>query len=174
MSNRRPSSVRWRPLKDPGWSPVRAAWQELARLNDDLTWKRADFHASRKDRVPRGETGVYLICARPPLQRTPKPPVYTVLYAGRTTASEGLRSRFLKHIRKPNRKLDVYLRCYVPEVEFWYSVLTEDTKIGTLEVLLIDTFNPPCNSIAAPGSSAIRARIGETVPLDPARRAVSK
>ena len=103
---------------------------------------------------------MYLIGAAPPLGAISGLNTYTILYAGQVKR-RNLRARFLDHIKKPNPKLKLFFDCYFPYVDFWYLVLDCDSKIDALETLLIEAFNPPCNSIRAPGSQVFLARLGK-------------
>lgn len=144
-----------------GWSPEKRLWSELVRVSGDLSWKRVVLDSSRSHRIPKEDTGVYLICSCPPFEALKSLTTYTVLYAGQVKSNKrGLRTRFLEHIRKPNAKLRLFLDCYYPAVHFWFALAYEPSHIDALESLLIATFNPPCNTIEAPGSSTLMARIG--------------
>lgn len=149
-----------------GWSPDPGLWAALSRKTGGIAWKRVDFSPSLTHRVPKQDAGVYLICARPPARALETIKTYTVLYAGQVKSrARGLRTRFLEHIQRPSPKLRLFLRCFNPELDFWYAVSSDELEIDTLETLLIDTFNPPCNNISAPRASAIRARVGVPRPI---------
>ena len=145
-----------------GWSPNKELWDELVRLTDNLVWNNCKLDPSFKHRVPK-HSGVYVICSSPPFPPavTLKPSI--VLYAGQSKGN--LRSRFNEHSNNPGPLLQPFARCFFPNVEFWYTRIDEVSQIDEIEILLIETFNPPCNSIRAPGASTIIARIGESVPI---------
>lgn len=90
----------------------------------------------------------------------------TVIYAGQASSlRSGLRSRFQHHRKKPKPLLDRYLRCFGATTEFWYAEVLGAAELNRIEALLIETFNPICNDIAAPGSSAFLATIGDPIPV---------
>ena len=154
----------------PGWSGERALWIELARAGQNLPWKHEPLDSTRSHLIPPGDIGVYLICSPPPEQVLDTLPVCTVLYAGQVYSERrGFRTRFLEHIQRPAPKLRVYLRCYFPGVEFWYASVRDHARRNSLETLLIETLNPPCNSIQAPGSTKLLARIGRPAPIGRSR-----
>ena len=143
-----------------GWSPEKNLWNELIRVSKNLSWKKIKLDLSSSHRVSK-QIGVYLICACHPYEAVKGLKAYTVLYTGQVKSEDrGLRTRFLEHIKKPNAKLKLYLNCYYPDVHFWFAHVDKPTQIDELEALLVETFNPPCNSIGAPGSSALVARLG--------------
>ena len=157
-------------FKSVGWSPEKKLWNELVSVSGDIQWKRVDLNSSRSHRIPKQDTGVYLICAHPPSEAVKGLNAYTVLYGGQVKSpNRGLRARFLEHIRRPSAKLRLYLDCYYPAVHFWFALLREPSEINALESLLIEVFNPPCNSIQAPGSSTLLARLGTPRPIGPGR-----
>ena len=144
-----------------GWSPVKKLWHELTHISGEIRWNRVDLDTNRSHQVPHQDIGVYLICAHPPSEAVKDLNAYTVLYAGQVNSrNRGLRTRFLEHIRHPSPKLRMYVDCYYPSLHFWFAVIREPSEIDALESLLIATFNPPCNSIRAPGSPALLARLG--------------
>ena len=148
-------------LKSVGWSPERELWNELVSVTREFRWKKVGLELSSSHRIPKHDTGVYLICARPPSVAVEAINAYTVLYAGQVKSrNRGLHARFLEHIRRPSAKLRQYLHCYYPAVDFWFTIVNEPTEIDLLETLLIETFNPPCNTIGAPGSLTLLARFG--------------
>ena len=174
MAHSESRSLNWSPRKDTGWSPIRELWDELSRQTHTLDWKRVDFSLSRTVRVPPHDTGVYLICTRPPERVLHKAKPYTVLYAGQVKSrARGLRTRFRDHIQRPSRKLSIFLDCYQPEVDFWYATTADPSKIDSLETLLIDLFNPPCNNISAPRASGLRIGFGSPRPIGTGAKPVS-
>ena len=148
-----------------GWSPNEKFWVELTSIDENLTWKCVNLDKTRKHLVP-GDTGVYLMCAHPPRNVMKALQLYTVIYAGQAK-KRGLQTRFLEHINvnQPNSKLRMFLKCYYATVDFWFALVHEQTEIDRLEVLLIETFNPPCNTIGAPGSRPLIARLGNERPI---------
>ena len=145
----------------PGWSPERNLWDELERLSRDLSWKKVEFDRNRAHLISMNERGVYLICAAPPVETIKTVNAYTVLYAGQVKSrNRSLRTRFLEHIRTPSPQLKLFLDCYYPAVHFWFAAVRDQSKIDALEALLVETFNPPCNRIRAPGTHVLLARLG--------------
>lgn len=140
------------------WSPAKELWSELNRISGDITWSRVKFDENSSHVIPVKSKGVYLICADTPRDVLQTIGLKTVLYAGKSETC--LKSRFLYHIRSPNWKLKVYLESFIPDTFFYYSKVNDTSRIGELENLLIQTFNPPCNSISGPGTSFLLARIG--------------
>ena len=150
---------------DSGWAAEKSFWQELAKSSAKLTWTRVTLELSRAHLVSNS-SGVYLICAPPPRGTVHDLKLYTVLYAGQVYSKKrGLRERFREHIKKPNPKLRIFMRCYYPSIDFWFARITDQKQIGKLETLLIEIFNPPCNSIRAPRSQSLLARLGPRVPI---------
>lgn len=144
-----------------GWSPNRKLWDELGALSKDLSWKKVEFDRNRSHLVSNNDRGVYLICASPPIETISVINAYTILYAGQVKSrNRSLRTRFLEHIRNPNPQLKLFLDCYYPIIHFWFATVQDQSRIDELEVLLVETFNPPCNSISAPGTKALLARLG--------------
>lgn len=143
-----------------GWSCQLDLWRELQQVGKNRSWRSVELDSERSHLIPLA-TGVYLICARPPIEAVKRIGTYAVIYAGQVKSPErGLRTRFLEHIHRPNPKLRMYMDCFYPNVQFWFTLASDQSGIDELEGLLIDTFNPPCNSIRAPGSSAIKGRLG--------------
>ena len=145
-----------------GWSPERNLWTTLQGLGGHLSWTRVDLDPNRSHLVSASD-GVYLIAACPPSSAMSAIGLYTVLYAGQVnsvhTPSRNLRVRFREHIKKPNPKLRMFIDCYFPAVHFWFAALYDKSLIDQMEGLLIRTFNPPCNTIDAPGAKVLLARI---------------
>ena len=148
------------------WTLDRTLWSELLRVSSELSWRRVELYVKNSNRIPSDDTGVYLIGTCPPFHALKTLGAYTILYAGQVkSTSRGLRTRFLEHIREPSAKMKVYLNCFYPKVDFWYTLIEDPSRIDELEVLLVETLKPPCNMIAAPGSSALIARLGDTKPI---------
>ena len=153
-------------LKSNGWSSETAIWKELFELTQLLSWNRIPFDSSRLHRVPKDKTGVYLICVRPPFGVIEKLNAYTVIYAGQVRSHiRGFRTRFSEHLNQPNPTLKTFMDCYYSHVDFWFAHVHEPSLIDSLEGLLIEAFNPPCNSIRAPGSLTLIARLGTPRPI---------
>ena len=149
-------------FSNTGWSPERSLWSALEALGKDLSWRRVALEPDRGHLLPDSKRGVYLIGAAPPAPSLKAVSVYTVLYVGQVKSPRrSLRDRFLEHVRHPAAKLKVFLDCYYPTVHFWYAVINDASKIDTLELLLMEIFRPPCNSIRAPGTQAFLAGIGK-------------
>ena len=141
-----------------GWSTCSELWSELVHVTKDLDWKKIDFNRDSSHRIPKDSNGVYLICARSPVKATS---AYTVIYVGQVNRFR-LRDRFLEHVKNPGEKLQQFISCFFPNLDFWYARVSELTTIGEIETLLIDAFNPPCNRRRGPRANAIMARIGTT------------
>ena len=144
---------------DTGWSPEKELWAELERLSADQSWTKVTLDRNRSHLVSDSDPGVYLIGAAPPPRILEKVRVYAILYAGQVK-TRNLRTRFLEHIRRPNPKLKLFLDCFYPNIHFWFTTASDPSRIDALESLLIQTFNPPCNSIKAPGTRVLLARLG--------------
>ena len=145
-----------------GWSPDRALWCELVRVTNGLSWRNVDLDRSSRHRVPE-HSGVYAICAESPLEAQMNFNACTILYAGQSKRC--LRTRFLQHSQNPGRILQPFTSCFYPKVRFWFASVNDVSRIDEIEVLMIATFNPPCNSIQGPGASTIIAHIGTTKPI---------
>ena len=144
-----------------GWSPEKELWDELEKVGGDLSWRRVDFDSNQSDQLPRNDRGVYLICAAPPGSTISIINAYTILYAGRVKSDRrGFRSRFREHLNNPSRNLQLFRSCYYHDIHFWFAATDDESQIDKLEILLIEAFNPPCNSIRAPGTRPMLARLG--------------
>lgn len=131
-------------------------------------WQRVTLNLNRADGVPKGETGVYLICAGPPGGIFSQLAPYTGLYAGQVKSpSRDVRTRFREHIQYPRPKLHVYMSSYRLRFGFWYAMASDPVRIDALQVLLFGIVNPPCNNISALGAVALRARVGTPRPIGP-------
>ena len=165
--------MRFARYETSGWSPERVLWTTLSRLGQDLSWRRVDLDPNRAHLVSASD-GVYLIAACPPSSAIAEIGLYTVLYAGQVNSTQSvsrtLRVRFREHINKPNPKLRLFIDSYYPAVHFWFAVTQDRSLIDQMETLLIRTFNPPCNSIDAPGAKVLLARIAAGQPIRAARR----
>lgn len=150
-----------------GWSAERTLWQELVRLSAHLQWRCVALDLSRSHQVPADDTGVYLLCARPLSGALEEISAYTALYAGQVHGeTRSFRKRFVDHIKRPKPQIHAYTSCFYPSVDFWYASVRDSDVTNTLETLLIETLNPPCNAIGAPGSKALLARLGTPVHFD--------
>ena len=149
------------PTSAIGWSPEKRLWDELEEVGEGLSWKRIDFNLRQSDSLPKDDRGVYLICAAPPGNTISTINAYTILYAGQVKSDRrGLRSRFREHINNPSRNLQLFRGCYYHDIHFWFAATDDESQIAKLEILLIEAFNPPCNSIRAPGTRPMLARLG--------------
>lgn len=140
------------------WSPEKELWSALNRISEDTTWSFVKFDENSGHVIPSKSKGVYLICADTPRDVLHTIGLRTVLYAGKSESC--LKTRFLRHIRSPTPKLKMYLESFISDTFFYYSKMVEISRIGEIENLLIQTFNPPCNSISGPGTSHLLARLG--------------
>lgn len=155
--------------RSSGWSSEKKLWSELTKFSQDLKWKKVAFDLNCEYLLPDHCGGVYLICAAAPQNVVTEIGAYTILYVGKVT-SRSLRARFREHVGKPNPKLEQFVDCYYPSIHFWFSVLSDDSRISAIESLIKETFNPPCNSISPPGTRVLLARIGAEVPITVGRR----
>ena len=143
------------------WSPEKDLWQQVLDLGGDLQWKRVRFDINREVLIPLQSTGVYLICVHPPRNAFKEIKPCTIIYAGQVkSATRGIRTRFLDHINNPQPRLKPFLDCFYPKVDFWFAITLGSERIDTLETVLIDAFNPPCNAKSAPHAQKVRARLG--------------
>ena len=147
------------------WSTEKELWSELNKIGRDTTWSMVKFDENSSQIINQNTKGVYLICAYTRIvvvkQQEEEKILRTVLYAGRSTSC--LRKRFLDHIKSPEPPLQAYLKSFHLKMEFYYTKVSDNFRISDLENLLIETFNPPCNSIRGPGTAQLLAR------LDPQR-----
>lgn len=150
-----------------GWSLDLVIWKDLAEVEKNLIWTRKAFHESRQQEIPE-KSGVYLICAHPPNVQLGDGPrraladirPYSILYAGRTT---NLHRRFREHLGE-TKSNEALRKCIIHynKMDFWYA---EAQNLDRLEPLLLYAFNPPCNTQPAPGTKALRARLGIKRPI---------
>lgn len=149
-----------------GWSTHRTLWQCLVRLTNGLKWKIVRFARDDSVHVPRNHRGVYLICVDAPEFALSDVPVRTILYVGSVTSPQrSLRQRFTEHLQHPKELLDQYRQCHYRTMRFAFVAIHEVELIRELEALLRTTFNPPCNTIAPPGTDFLLARIEEGTPI---------
>ena len=114
-----------------------------------------------ENQVPM-KPGIYLMCAKPPINGTSAPPfsqLMDVIYVGR---SENLKRRFLAHINTPTPKVRAARSAYAVSMRFWFLEMPVD-EIKAAETLLINCFGPPAND--KPGD-IVRT---ETGPVERAR-----
>lgn len=146
-----------------GWSPDIKLWKALERTAENLIWGSCiALDPNARHRIPI-YSGVYVISAEPPFKSKVAFKPSAVLYAGQSKTD--LRSRFITHCKDPSPSLKQFIQCFYPNVHFWYARIDEKSQIDKIEALLIETFNPPCNSIRAPGASTIIANIGTSIVL---------
>ena len=144
-----------------GWSSDKHLWDSVRALCGELEWNCVPFDTARQFAVPADKGGVYAICASAPTD-DPQFQPDTVLYVGKVTSTtRGLRTRFREHTTTNDESLRRFLRCYFPNITFWFAVVRGTFQTGEIEDCLIRAFNPPCNRIAASGSIAIQARLLE-------------
>lgn len=144
-----------------GWSPERRLWDELRNVGKELSRRKIELDPNQSHLLPESARGVYLICASPPKNAINALGAYAILYAGQVKSRcRSLRSRFLEHISHPKPKLRLFVDRNYPDVHSWFAVAHELSRIDALEILLVEIFNPPCNSISAPGTKITLARIG--------------
>lgn len=176
-----------RPRIPSAWSTRGELWKRLAEITSGIEWQRVHLSPADAALVPANRTGVYVISVSPPHQPTAPTPESTsmsvreeyapygfgplvasrtVIYAGQASSlRSGLRSRFQHHRTAPKPLLDRYLRCFGATTEFWYAEVRGAAELNRIEALLIGTFNPICNDIAAPGGRSFLATIGDPIPV---------
>ena len=140
------------------WSLEKELWSKLNQIGGDTTWSRVKYDKNSIQHIPPKSKGVYLICADTPQDVLREKGLNMVLYAGQ---SEDLKSRFLEHIRDPKQQLKEYLDSLIQYTFFYYTKVGDVSRICDLEILLKQTYNPPCNQINPPGTSNyLKAHLG--------------
>lgn len=138
------------------WSLEKELWSKLNQISVDTKWSRVEFDKNSIQHIPPKSKGVYLICADTPQDVLREKGLKTVLYAGQ---SKDLKSRFLEHTRNP-KQLKEYLESLIQYTFFYYTKVGDDSRICDLEILLRQTYDPPCNLINPPGTSYFLAHLG--------------
>jgi hypothetical protein len=157
-------------VMERGWSLNYDCWQELARLAIDLrNWHMVDLFSANEHAVAR-ESGVYMICSKPPLNipNSDSPNrnligslLYAPLYIGRAKGIDGIRKRFQDHCKSNDSDMKDAKNTYIGPLEFWYLTVNED-YVDQLESCLIKCFLPPVNKNVPRG---IRGVLGQTEKL---------
>jgi len=141
-----------------GWSCEKSLWDRLESLGKDLSWRKVKFYPDNISKVPAKKRGVYLICAYPPVNLLKNIGAYTILYAGQVKSHHrGFQNRFSEHIKGRGTLISSFNKCYYPNLDFWFSCISEDSLIDEIESLIIDVFRPPCNKIRGHSSQYIPA-----------------
>lgn len=144
------------------WSLEKELWSKLNQISGDTIWSKVKYDKNSIQHIPPKSKGVYLICADTPQDVLRDKGLNTVLYAGKT---EDLKSRFLEHIREP-KQLKEYLDSLIQYTFFYYTKVGDVSRIRALEILLKQTYNPPCNLINPPGTSNfLKAGLGSPVEI---------
>lgn len=134
-----------------GWSLEKSDWKELSGdLLYGSIWQYVQLNMTNVDAIPR-DAGVYLVCALVPGRRrsTKVSPndlfglLYTSIYVG---VSINLQERFIGHCRRPDELVQKSKECFGDGLDFWFTKL-ETSRIGAVEVHLIDCLGPPANKI---------------------------
>ena len=109
-----------------GWQFDRELWEQISRdLQDDASWHYVGFTELEAVSVPKGQSGIYILCASPvghsfpPLQRSGNlfANLLTPIYVGKTI---DLHKRFLRHCRKPSPKIYAAGLCFGRSLMFWF------------------------------------------------------
>jgi hypothetical protein len=138
-----------------GWSLDPNKWLALRAFLDgsSLSWNRTVLSHAHRLSVP-AKPGVYAIEFPAPIQlgasgSSTLPPIRAPVYIGKSTTS--IRVRFLSHTSDDPQdriaKAREWPECSVGPRAFIWAELHDTRAIDTLESLLIDCFNPPCNKI---------------------------
>ena len=115
--------------------------------------------------VPKGKSGIYMLCASPVGHRYPPPQstgslfakLLTPIYIGKTT---DLHERFLRHCRNPSPKVAKAGLCFERSLMFWFHRVPPE-RLAYDEAILIRCFGPPAND----RDESIPASIGVPVPI---------
>jgi len=146
-----------------GWSLSKSAWAMLPLdARDGSRWRRVVLHQADEIRVPTN-SGVYVVCARPPVAGPPAKitskdlwhKLYGALYVGRST---NLRRRFGEHCRTPKPEIMRCQELWGVELHFWYLIL-DTALIETVESALIACLGPIANVV-----SGIKVRLVPPIP----------
>lgn len=138
-----------------GWSLDPNNWLALRTFleGSSITWNRTVLAHAHRHSVP-ARPGVYAIEFPAPIQLGASgtvafPPIRTPVYVGKSTTS--IRVRFLSHTSDDPQdriaKARAWPECSIGPRAFIWAELQDARSIDTLESLLIDCFNPPCNKI---------------------------
>lgn len=153
-------------MLDYGWQSDREMWERISKdLLEEPSWHYVGFTEIDAVAVPRGESGIYMLCASPVGQRFPPAQrsgdlfanLLTPIYIGKTT---DLQQRFLSHCRNPSPKVGAAGLCFEGSLMFWFHRVPPE-RLAYDEAILIHCFGPPANE----RSEAIPASIGNPIPI---------
>ena len=144
-----------------GWNLEKESWDRAYESLIALQWRRVLLTEVQATLVPE-ESGVYLICASPPLKSediTEKPLAnfYNALYAGQ---SRSLRDRFKTHSRISSPDIERAKRAF-RVLDYWYARV-DVVDLNLVESLLLDVLGPTANRISAP----LQGTLGSPVPAN--------
>ena len=146
-----------------GWPLHQSDWSNLPLdLVDSISWKSVMLGHSEVRSVP-SESGVYIMCAKPPLislESSPFGHLYEAIYVGEST---DLKRRFREHLNTPSKKVRAARKCYPGSLTFWYH-LASSQQIKQIESRLIQCLGPPAND--KPGIDPGSAIAGVSKPAD--------
>ena len=149
-----------------GWQSDREVWERIPRdLLHGASWNYVGFSKIDAVSVPKGQPGIYMLCASPVGHSFPPPKrsanlfanLLTPIYIGRTL---DLRKRFLEHCQGPSSKVRAAGVCFGSSLMFWFHRVPPDRLVYD-EAVLIHCFGPPANK----RDEAIPASIGEPIPI---------
>lgn len=132
---------------------------------EDTSWDYVGFTERDAVSVPKGQSGIYMLCASPVGHRFPPHQrsgnlfanLLTPIYIGRTT---DLHQRFLRHCRNPSPRVGAASICFQKSLTFWFHRVSPERLVYD-EAVLIRCFAPPANE----RDEAIPASIGKPIPL---------
>ncbi len=143
-----------------GWSDNLGAWIKAAGQGQQ--WGYVTFVEPMKGVLPQ-KPGVYVICAKAPLQESGEESVpadhvfrelYDAVYVGK---SKNLQKRFSEHIANPAAPLKKVKSCF-RELYFWWCVIEsgDEKELDVTESNLIACLRPIANR-----QSGVQAKLGE-------------
>lgn len=153
-------------MLDYGWQSDREMWERISKdLSDDATWDYVGFTEIDAVSVPKGQSGIYMLCASPighrfpPSQRSGRlfANLMTPIYIGQTT---DLHQRFLRHCRNPSPKVGKAGLCFERSLMFWFHRVPPE-RLDFDEAVLIRCFGPPANE----RDETIPASMGTPIPI---------
>ena len=151
---------------DYGWQSDKETWERVpADLADGRSWRYVGFTELDAVSVPKGQSGIYVLCASPVGRRFRSPPsigdlfgrLLTPFYIGQTT---DLHTRFLRHCRDPSPRVHAATACFGQSLTFWFHRVPLD-RLAHDEAVLIKCFGPPANG----RQETIPAMAGQPVPI---------
>ena len=127
-----------------GWTLEKHRWDDLLNAISGIHWSKTKLDILYQNNVPECP-GVYAICLKLRtinFNQRPFKDLYEIIYVGRSEWS--VRSRFLSHCHKPERRVREAKECFGENLEYWYAEVNQD-QVRELEARLIDCFGPPAN-----------------------------